>query len=615
MRRRRCLADSVLTIGITVALTGGTLLFFDVPAVYRTVAGDGHGRGMSQHGALRNAQNGWTAERILEYYYPGATMGTIGPTTVSVRLMGRDGSSLDVSAAAGARVAGRVLEPGQVAHLTPLPGGGANVVVTAGCSGETLWQTSVADPWVYPLDPRPNRPAAEHLTLCGGGSYRGSLGVAGENGEARTVNRVGIQDYLLGVLPAEVQPNWANKGAAAALRAQAIAARSYALAEQRYPYAQTCDTTDCQVYPGTALEDPRTAAAVAATDGTVLLRDGRILRAEYSTAPDGGTPADIRTFEVGPTPAELTTATPGLAALRPRAADPEPSAQPDTTQNTAPGTPTETALDDLQRTAPGYPPAAVPGPARDTAPVTTPGAQPETVPGAPPEYALGAPPEPAPEAPSVAIPNSPPSTGPGEQPGPTPAGPYSNMPGAPSSTVPEAPSSTMPGEPSGEAPNAASSTVPGPSTGIRPGPSSVERSSSTPGAPAGLAPSDPSGADPNTPVITAPPARAGHQSPIDAEYARIGGADSEVGEPISPQMSLPENAGIYRMYTNGVIIYTPTLGAQVVDFTTLLQLVPDIEQAPGSADSPEAQPSKPVPGAPAIPSEADVTGRPGRNPA
>lgn len=459
VRRRRCLADSVLTIGITVAMTGGSLLFFDVPAVYRTVAGDGHGRGMSQHGALRNAQNGWTAERILEYYYPGATLGTIGPTTVSVRLMGRDGSSLDVSAAAGARVAGRVLEPGQVAHLTPLPGGGANVVVTAGCSGETLWQTSVADPWVYPLDPRPNRPAAEHLTLCGGGSYRGSLGVAGENGEARTVNRVGIQDYLLGVLPAEVQPNWANKGAAAALRAQAIAARSYALAEQRYPYAQTCDTTDCQVYPGTALEDPRTAAAVAATDGTVLLRDGRILRAEYSTAPDGGTPADIHTFEVGPTPAELTTASPGPAEPRPRAAEPEP------------------------------------------------------------------------------------------------------------------------------------------------------------GAPAGLAPSDPSGADPNTPVITAPPAWAGHQSPIDAEYARIGGADSEVGEPIGPQMSLPENAGIYRMYTNGVIIYTPTLGAQVVDFTTLLQLVPDIEQAPGGADSPEAQPSKPVPGAPAIPTEADVTGRPDRNPA
>ncbi|WP_280451368.1 SpoIID/LytB domain-containing protein, partial [Nocardia cyriacigeorgica] len=359
----------------------------------------------------------------------GAARGAVGPTTLAVRLMAQDDSTLDAYAEAGARVAGRIIGPGEVAHLTALPDGGANVVVTTGCDGEVLWQTSTADPWIYPVDPAPGRPATEHLTLCGGGAYRGSLGVATEDGAARTVNRVDVEDYLLGVIPAEVQANWADKGAAEALRAQAIAARSYALAETRYPYAQTCDTTDCQVYPGTVKEDPRTAEAVASTAGMVLLRDGHVLRSEYSAAPDGGQPADIQTFEVGPTPAELSV---------------------------------------------GAPPA---------------------------------------------------------------------------------------------------------------GPAPRTRTSDT-------------------------------ESPIDAEYARIGGAESSVGEPIGPEMILPENAGLYRLYSNGVIIYTPTLGAQVVDFTTLLELVPGLaDSAPGSAE-PEASGSPDggaVPGSTpgATPGDPAAPGTPG----
>ncbi|MEV0249901.1 SpoIID/LytB domain-containing protein [Nocardia sp. NPDC050712] len=313
LRRRRRIQPSALTgiwrpllvTGCAAALVGTLLTSVDWSAGYRQLAGPGHGRGMSQHGAFDNAVQGWAAERILEHYYPGAALGGIGPTTLAVRLMAQDDSTLDTYAAAGARVAGRVLEPGEVAHLTALPDGGANVVVTAGCDGDVRWQTDTQDPWVYPLDPNPGRPGEEHLMLCNGTGYRGSLGLATEDGVARTVNRLDVEDYLLGVVPAEMQANWADKGASEALRAQAIAARSYALAETRYPYAQTCDTTDCQAYAGTVIEDPRAAEAVAATAGTVLLRDGRILRSEYSSAPDGGGPADIYTFEVGPTPAEL----------------------------------------------------------------------------------------------------------------------------------------------------------------------------------------------------------------------------------------------------------------------------------------------------------------------
>ncbi|MET7769172.1 SpoIID/LytB domain-containing protein [Nocardia sp. NPDC005366] len=404
--RRMVITGGAAVLAVT-ALAG-----WDTPGdtPYLELTGAGHGRGMSQVGAFDSARQGSVAERILEHYYPGATFGTVPTTTVGVRLMERDGEGLDVHADAGLRVAGRELESGQAAHMTALPGGGANVVVTVGCDGEVLWQAATRDPWIYPIDPKPARSAAEHLTLCDGPAYRGALGLAQEDGAARTVNRVDIEDYLLGVVPAEVQANWADKGANEALRAQAIAARSYALAEQRYPFAQTCDTSDCQVYPGTAKEDPRAATAIATTAGAVLLRDGRILRAEYSTAPDGGQPADISTFDVGPKPAEL---------------------------------------------------------------------------------AVGKPPT---------------------DPRVTPADPGS------------------PTDPRGTA------ALPG--------------------------------------------------STIDREYARIGGESSAIGAPLGPEMRLPQNGGTYRLFTNGVIIATPTLGAQIVDFTTLMRLVPDPAVPPSDATEP-----------------------------
>ncbi|MCX4096621.1 SpoIID/LytB domain-containing protein [Nocardia sp. alder85J] len=270
------------------------------------LAGIGHGRGMSQFGAMEQAAAGASADHILLSYYPGATLAAVPRSAVRVRLMSDDGETLDVYSDTGLLVAGRRVVAGQAAHLTPTPDGGADVVVTIDCDGSVLWRGHTDDPWAYPLDPGSNRPAAEHLKVCGSGAYRGALGVALEGDAARTVNAVDVEDYLLGVVPAEMQANWADRGGVQALRAQAIAARSYALAEHRYPYAQTCDTTDCQQYPGTEREDDRATAAVQATLGQVLLRTGRILRTEYSSAPDGGQPIDITTLDLGPAPQQLT---------------------------------------------------------------------------------------------------------------------------------------------------------------------------------------------------------------------------------------------------------------------------------------------------------------------
>ncbi|MFZ2176397.1 MAG: SpoIID/LytB domain-containing protein, partial [Rhodococcus sp. (in: high G+C Gram-positive bacteria)] len=257
--------------------------------------GNGHGRGMGQWGAYGYAKDqGWAAERILGHYYSGTTLGTLADAQISVRLQGRDDQPLDVYSDAGAVVAGKPVAPGEAVHLTPTPGGGANIVVTRGCAGEVLWQDVTDHPWVDPIDLGPDRPANEHLKLCAGDTpYRGALGVALDGDAMRTVNVLDMDDYLLGVVPVEAKAGWADTGGAEALRAQAVAARSYAAAESRAAYARTCDTQSCQVYGGAAKEDPRTTDAVRSTQGMILVKDDKVVPTEFSASTGGYTAGGV----------------------------------------------------------------------------------------------------------------------------------------------------------------------------------------------------------------------------------------------------------------------------------------------------------------------------------
>ena len=74
-----------------------------------------------------------------------------------------------------------------------------------------------------------------------------------------------MDDYLRGVVPRESPASWGDASGGkgmAALQAQAVAARSYAAAQNRYSWAQTCDYQNCQVYGGAGLNgvSPRTRA-------------------------------------------------------------------------------------------------------------------------------------------------------------------------------------------------------------------------------------------------------------------------------------------------------------------------------------------------------------------
>ncbi len=100
-----------------------------------------------------------------------------------------------------------------------------------------------------------------------GKPYRGSLELVAVDGGIRAINIVDLEDYLRGVVPAEMQASWPNS----ALRAQAIAARTYTLASLSPNAAyDVCATTDCQVYEGMSAEHHLSNQAISETAGMVL---------------------------------------------------------------------------------------------------------------------------------------------------------------------------------------------------------------------------------------------------------------------------------------------------------------------------------------------------------
>jgi stage II sporulation protein D len=121
--------------------------------------------------------------------------------------------------------------------------------------------------------------------------YRGELAIIAIDSGLRVVNRVGVEAYLRGVVPRELGVRGA--GDRAALEAQAVAARSYVvtrLGNASRPFDVTATTTD-QVYGGADAEDRLADAAVAATEGLVLMYNGRAVSAPYHSTCGGSTAA------------------------------------------------------------------------------------------------------------------------------------------------------------------------------------------------------------------------------------------------------------------------------------------------------------------------------------
>ena len=59
------------------------------------------------------------------------------------------------------------------------------------------------------------------------------------------------------------------------------------------------------------------------------------------------------------------------------------------------------------------------------------------------------------------------------------------------------------------------------------------------------------------------------ETQIEKKYRELGGESGSLGAPAGPEMQLPSEAGTFRVYENGTIIWTKVLGAQVVDANVL----------------------------------------------
>ena len=106
--------------------------------------------------------------------------------------------------------------------------------------------------------------------------YRGVIEATGEQGALRLINQLGVEDYLKG-MGEVLNPSWPP----AALQAQAIAARTYALRAMQSG-GELCDDQRCQVYLGAAVEYPAMSSAVDASRGVVVAAGGALADTVYS---------------------------------------------------------------------------------------------------------------------------------------------------------------------------------------------------------------------------------------------------------------------------------------------------------------------------------------------
>ena len=267
-------------------------------------AGFGHGRGMSQYGAYGAARQGLTWPRILSFYYPGTTQAKQGSgATIKVWITADSDNDLRVMPSAGLR-----LRSGSRTY--PLPAGRSYTAwrVTRSGAGFALSYRSTANRWVRHAAPLPATStwwfenSAKLITVWARGGVRrelrGSVALVKRGTGGRTVNHLSVEDYVRGVVPAEMPTSWA----AHAVAAQAVAARSYGVRLQAFSRASgydVCDTTSCQVYrgyaakvrsgPRTVYETRRGNDAVRATARVILRYGNAVALTEFGSSNGGST--------------------------------------------------------------------------------------------------------------------------------------------------------------------------------------------------------------------------------------------------------------------------------------------------------------------------------------
>ena len=290
--------------------------------------GWGHGIGLSQWGARGYANAGWSHSKILAHYYQGTRLETKPSATVRVNLDKNKSSRSEWR-----------IQSASDTSLTVYQTSDSKVSVTLS-PDKTWWiTTSDSNTRVHKSEPyyvknsdgsttKKYRPGAivkkfdgsciakagtsvRLISASGPFDYtrirwRGKLRFVPSSvspTKSSCVNHVNIEDYLRGVVPRESPSSWP----AEALKAQAVAARSYAYEDAAKDRTIWC-TTMSQVYngrsrPGYRHETDATDAAIAATKGQVVMygsEDWPVQTFFFSAS--GGHTADIEDVWMGATP-------------------------------------------------------------------------------------------------------------------------------------------------------------------------------------------------------------------------------------------------------------------------------------------------------------------------
>jgi SpoIID/LytB domain protein len=287
--------------------------------------GWGHGVGMSQYGARGRALAGQDAATILAHYYQGTTVGSKDPATnVRVLLLDRFRATPDrpltIHGRGGAwSIEGIATTFPANARLTlaPVSAGATTYNVRVVSPGGTTLYASLRTRGVNILPGS----AASLLQLDSKGStydtYRGVLRVKLTD-TVRVINDLGLDAYLRGVVPVEMPPSWPTQ----ALRAQAIAARSYAVYRLHPADGQfdLYDDTRSQVYRGQEAEAAASDAAITATSGAVLKSGSSVANALFHSTGGGATENNEFVF-VSPSGAIVATPISYLRGSSDRAPD------------------------------------------------------------------------------------------------------------------------------------------------------------------------------------------------------------------------------------------------------------------------------------------------------
>jgi SpoIID/LytB domain protein len=251
--------------------------------------GYGHGHGMSQYGAEGAAREGLTWREIVGFYYPGTEVGRAGG---SIRVLVSADTTDDLVVAPREGLAVHDLGSGE---KWLLPGRDTTRwrVITVDGTARVQWLAARWRTWRTLTGDGAFSAAGEPVTLvtpAGARAYRGRLASVPLSGGRVTVNTVRLEQYVRGVVPLEMPALWSP----AAVRAQAVAARTYAAYERGHPRSaafDVYDTTQSQVYGGVAAEHPASDAAVAATRRRILHHGGAPGFTQFSSSSGGWTSA------------------------------------------------------------------------------------------------------------------------------------------------------------------------------------------------------------------------------------------------------------------------------------------------------------------------------------